>query len=94
MEVQIRPAFHVPAVWLTVDRSDGTVDYFELDDEGNLVFTSDGRLIPHHTETKQTSQCFFSDFTGYSDDSTSSLTNDSDFVEGPTLNSPFNNVSL
>ena len=84
MEVQIRPAFHVPAVWLTVDRSDGTVDYFELDDEGNLVFTSDGQLIPHHTEIKRRDESFFNKFTGFSDDSTSS-SNDSDFTEGPTM---------
>lgn len=44
-----RPSFHVPAVWLTVDRPDGTVEYYELDKEGNLVLTN-GLLIPHHIE--------------------------------------------
>lgn len=44
-----RPSFHVPAVWLTVDRPDGTVDYYQLDKEGNLILTN-GLLIPHHTE--------------------------------------------
>ena len=47
----IRPAFHVSAAWLTVDRPDGTVDYFELDEEGELVLHG-GNLIPHHTEKK------------------------------------------
>lgn len=79
MEVQIRPAFHVPAVWLTVDRSDGTVDYFELDDEGNLVLTPDGQLIPHHTEKKQTYITTLESFKEYSDDSNLSSPTDCDF---------------
>lgn len=44
-----RPSFHVPAVWLTVDRPDGTVEYYQLDEEGNLVL-NDGILAPHHIE--------------------------------------------
>ena len=80
MEVQIRPAFHVPAVWLTVDRSDGTVDYFELDNEGNLVFTADGQLKPHHTETKQTNYNTLDSFKEYSDDSNLSSPTECDFA--------------
>ena len=75
MEAQIRPAFHVPAVWLT-----GTVDYFELDNEGNLVFTTDGKLVPHHTETKRSYDNTLDSFREFSDDSNFSSPNDSDFA--------------
>lgn len=49
MENNTRPVFRVPALWLTVDRPDGTVDYFLLNQDGNLVLTN-GEVLPHHTE--------------------------------------------
>lgn len=46
---EYRPSFHIAAAWIAIDTSDGTVEYYQLDEDGCLVLT-DGIPVPHHTE--------------------------------------------
>lgn len=44
---EYRPSFFVPAAWIMVETPNGTVEYFKLDEDGNLIL-SNGELVPHH----------------------------------------------
>ena len=48
---EYRPLFSVPAAWITIDTSDETVEYYQLDEDGCLVLTN-GIPIPHHVEKR------------------------------------------
>lgn len=49
---EYRPSFSVPAAWIAIDMPDGTVEYYQLDEDGCLVLTN-GLPIPHHIEKKR-----------------------------------------
>lgn len=38
--------YRVPASWITVQQPNGTVEYYELDHQGDLICTN-GRLVPY-----------------------------------------------
>jgi hypothetical protein len=41
------PTNRVAAAWVTVQKPNGTIEYYELDARGGLVLT-DGHVVPHH----------------------------------------------
>jgi hypothetical protein len=41
------PTDRAAAAWITVEKPDGTIEYYELDAQGGLVLTN-GRVVPHH----------------------------------------------
>jgi hypothetical protein len=58
-----RTHYHIPASWITVQRPNGTIEYYGLNPSGGLILTN-GRPIPHHVSWAQDSSENAQPFTG------------------------------